>query len=134
MMVLRRPVLWWWWWCVVAVVAVRWGSACRLGGSITGRMECGMAGSPYTVTQDVEVLRGATLVLRPGVTVQFDPGVGITVRGTLDAQVRLMGGGGGGGSRQALGHLLECRNLNLPRPFFVYVLFVSLTCVEETRK
>lgn len=74
---------------MVAVVAVEQASACTLGGSITGRVECGVAASPYTVTQDVEVLRGATLILRPGVTVQFDPGVGITVRGKLEAQVRL---------------------------------------------
>lgn len=78
----------WWWWCVVAVVVVRQGCACKLGGTITGRVECGLAGSPYTVTQDVEVLQGATLILKPGVTVLFDPGVGITVRGKLDAQVR----------------------------------------------
>lgn len=88
MAVLRRGVMWWWCWCVVTVLLVRRGSACRLGGRITGRMECGVAGSPYTVTQDVEVARGAALVFRPGVTVQFDPGVGITVMGTLDAEVR----------------------------------------------
>lgn len=108
----------WWWWCVVAGVVVERGFACTLGGSITGRVECGAAGSPYTVTQDVEVLKGAKLIFRPGITVQFDPGVGITVRGTLEAQVRLAAGCDGGEDGQVLGHLLECGILNLPRPCY----------------
>lgn len=86
--VMRRAVMWWVWLCAVTVLLARGAAACRLGGRISGRMECGVAGSPYTVTQDVEVSRGASLVFRPGVTVMFDPGVGMTVRGTLEAEVR----------------------------------------------
>ncbi|XP_050714917.1 protein bark beetle-like isoform X5 [Eriocheir sinensis] len=83
---MRRAVMWWVWLCAVTVLLARGAAACRLGGRISGRMECGVAGSPYTVTQDVEVSRGASLVFRPGVTVMFDPGVGMTVRGTLEAE------------------------------------------------
>lgn len=85
---MRRAAMWWVWLCAVTVLLARGAAACRLGGRISGRMECGVAGSPYTVTQDVEVSRGASLVFRPGVTVMFDPGVGMTVRGTLEAEVR----------------------------------------------
>lgn len=44
------------------------------------------AGSPYTVCQPLLVPTGATLVLGPGVTVQFEHGKELLVEGTLRAQ------------------------------------------------
>ena len=105
-MVATRVVVLWW---TLVVVVAQPILACSLGGSIVNRVECDLAGSPYTVTQDVDVLKGATLVLRPGVTLQFDPGVGITVRGILEAEVRIQA------AAPPATMYLECGDLNLPR-------------------
>ena len=43
--------------------------------------------SPYMITKDIEVARGATLRIEPGVEVRFKPGLKLVVNGTLIAQV-----------------------------------------------
>jgi hypothetical protein len=37
--------------------------------------------SPFHVRGDIDVMEGGNLVIEPGVKLQFEPGVGITVRG-----------------------------------------------------
>lgn len=39
--------------------------------------------SPYTVVGDISVAANTTLIIEPGVTVEFDPGQGMTVQGRL---------------------------------------------------
>lgn len=72
------------WWTVLAMA----GPVSSLGGVITGNVVYNMSASPYVVTEDILVEAGARLTIQPGVTLQFDPGVGMTVRGILHAQVR----------------------------------------------
>lgn len=57
------------------------------GGSIRGNVVYDVTKSPYVVTQDIVIQRGAKLTIQPGVTVKFDPGVGMTIRGVLQAEV-----------------------------------------------
>jgi hypothetical protein len=45
-----------------------------------------LAGSPYTVCQDLVIPEGATLVIDAGVTVNFDPGNNLIVEGSVIAQ------------------------------------------------
>ena len=44
-----------------------------------------VAGSPYVVQGDVEIPGGETLVIDPGVTVQFETDAGLSANGTLTA-------------------------------------------------
>jgi len=53
------------------------------GGTVSGTWEA--SGSPYVVQGDVTVPVGETLVIEPGVIIYADAGVGITVRGDLQA-------------------------------------------------
>lgn len=43
--------------------------------------------SPYWLTNDIIVERGAKLIIEPGVVVKVQPQVGITIRGILIARV-----------------------------------------------
>lgn len=69
----------------------------RVGGDITGVVRWTRAQSPFIVTADITVARGARLIIDPGVVVRFKPNVAdqkgerpfdleLTVRGTLEAQ------------------------------------------------
>ena len=53
---------------------------------VTGVRTLTFADSPYLVREDVLVTREGELVIEPGVTMQFEQGVGITVRGILTAE------------------------------------------------
>jgi parallel beta-helix repeat protein len=68
----------------------------RTGGQITGDVRWTKAGSPYIITSDVEVVRGARLTIEPGVVVRFKPNLAdqkgirpfdmeVAVHGTLEA-------------------------------------------------
>lgn len=57
------------------------------GGSIVDREVFRKSGSPYWLRNDLLVERNAELIVEPGVIVKFDPQVGLTVRGILNAQV-----------------------------------------------
>ncbi|XP_069940275.1 protein bark beetle isoform X3 [Cherax quadricarinatus] len=69
-------------WWVVLTVSVR----CVTGDIITDSVVYEASGSPYLVTEDIIIQPKGKLTIQPGVTVQFDPGVGVTVRGVLHAQ------------------------------------------------
>ncbi len=67
-----------------------------VGGPITGVVEWTKAGSPYIVTQDIEIKAGATLKIGPGCVLRFKPNLAdqrglrpfdmeIAVYGTLEA-------------------------------------------------
>ena len=58
-----------------------------LGGVISDSIEYDEYGSPYVITEDIVIKEGSIVTIRPGVTLQFDPGVGITVNGVLKAEV-----------------------------------------------
>lgn len=53
---------------------------------VTGVRTLTLADSPYVVRDDVLVTREGELVIEPGVTLKFEQGVGITVRGMLVAE------------------------------------------------
>ena len=55
---------------------------------VTGVRTLTMADSPYMVREDVLVAKEGELVIEAGVTLRFQQGVGITVRGVLNAQGR----------------------------------------------
>ncbi|XP_066146694.1 protein bark beetle [Euwallacea fornicatus] len=57
-----------------------------LGGSIVNRQVLEKSRSPYWLRDDLIVEREGELVIEAGVTVKFDPQVGITVRGILSAE------------------------------------------------
>lgn len=48
--------------------------------------------SPYQILDEIIVNKGEELTIEPGVTLKFDPGVGITVRGVLNAKVGKLSG------------------------------------------
>ncbi|KAF7287908.1 hypothetical protein GWI33_000255 [Rhynchophorus ferrugineus] len=63
------------------------GSSEITGGVLqSGRVVLLKSQSPYRLSNDLIVERGAELVIEPGVTIKADSQVGITVRGTLNAQ------------------------------------------------
>lgn len=57
------------------------------GGEIIGERILRAIESPYIVTEDIEVPNGAKLTIEPGVTIEFAPSIGITVRGVIHAVV-----------------------------------------------
>ncbi|XP_042893640.1 protein bark beetle-like [Penaeus japonicus] len=77
-------------WCavvsVVTVLLVTTPSAEAFGGVIASNVVYDVSGSPYVITQDITIEDGGVLTIEPGVTVQFDPGVGMTVKGVLRAE------------------------------------------------
>lgn len=54
---------------------------------IVGETILRLSESPYTITNDIQIRRGAKLIIEPGVTLQFAPMIGITVRGAIEAIV-----------------------------------------------
>jgi parallel beta-helix repeat protein len=58
---------------------------CFLGGVIFTDMTLGLSGSPYTLTNNIRILPGATLTIEPGVIIQFAGAYSIWVDGSLDA-------------------------------------------------
>lgn len=57
-----------------------------VGGVISENVVYDSSASPYVITEDILIEKGGKLTLEPGVSLQFDPGVGITVRGVLHAE------------------------------------------------
>lgn len=57
------------------------------GGFIVGEKILRQSESPYVLNTDLEVEKGGTLTIEPGVTLEFAPMVGITVRGVINAVV-----------------------------------------------
>uniref|UniRef100_A0A1A9WLV8 SRCR domain-containing protein n=1 Tax=Glossina brevipalpis TaxID=37001 RepID=A0A1A9WLV8_9MUSC len=55
------------------------------GGSITSERILRFSESPYLVNEHIIIEKGAKLIIEPGVTIEFAPNVGITVRGVLQA-------------------------------------------------
>ena len=61
------------------------GALADLGGTLAGALS--RSNSPYRVTSELYVPSDQTLIIEPGVTLQFqNPGVGLTVDGTLIAR------------------------------------------------
>lgn len=63
------------------------------GGIIVGQKILRQSESPYVLNTDLEVEKGGVLNVEPGVTIEFAPMVGITVRGVINAVVSEEGGG-----------------------------------------
>ena len=57
-----------------------------IGGNITVNTNLTLNGSPYVVSEDIVVAENVTLTIQPGVELQFDPGVGLHVKGSLQAK------------------------------------------------
>ena len=57
------------------------------GGRVVGERVLRLSDSPYFLQEDLNVERGGTLIIEPGVTIHVAPMVGITVRGALNALV-----------------------------------------------
>ena len=56
-----------------------------VGGIIQGEARWTAYGGPYRLVLDVDVAPGARLVIEPGALIEIPPGMGITVRGTVEA-------------------------------------------------
>lgn len=57
------------------------------GGLVVGERILRLSDSPFIVRSDIDIEPGSKLVIEPGVTLQFVPMIGITVRGTITAVV-----------------------------------------------
>ena len=57
-----------------------------IGGIITDKVELNDTDTPYHVTKDITVSTSGSLVVGEGVTLEFEPGRGIRVMGTLQIQ------------------------------------------------
>ena len=57
-----------------------------IGGNVTVNTNLTLNGSPYVVSEDITVAKNATLTIQPGVELQFDPGVILHVKGSLQAK------------------------------------------------
>lgn len=57
------------------------------GGIIVGERILRQSESPYVLNTDLEIEKGGTLTIEAGVTIEFAPMVGITVRGVISALV-----------------------------------------------
>ena len=57
-----------------------------LGGDITVDTNLSLNGSPYVVSQDLVVAKNATLTIHPGVQLNFETGVALQVKGSLQAK------------------------------------------------
>jgi hypothetical protein len=58
----------------------------EIGGNLPMNAVLRESASPYAVKQDLVVQTGGKLTIEPGTTVKIDPGVNITVYGTIDAE------------------------------------------------
>lgn len=58
-----------------------------IGGTYSQNLTLFYRNQPFRVSKDIVVEPGATLTIETGVKMYFDPGVGITVRGSLFAVV-----------------------------------------------
>ena len=54
-----------------------------LGGRLSDTVQLNKTDSPYKVVSDLTILPHASLIIDPGVEVQFDPGVGMLILGSL---------------------------------------------------
>jgi parallel beta-helix repeat protein len=77
---------------VVMLAALLWGQRplraapdTNVCGPLTSNTTWTLAGSPYIVTCDVQVVNGVSLTIQSGVAVQFNLGTSLTINGTLVA-------------------------------------------------
>ena len=75
-------------------------------GPITSNTVWNSAGSPYTVTCDVEVTNGVQLTIQPGTTVEFDATTSLIVNGTLVADSCSFTSSSGSPTEGDWGHIL----------------------------
>lgn len=62
------------------------GSGCTVGGAVIANTTWSPATcAAYTATGNIIVNEGVTLTIAPGTIIRFDPGMGMTIRGTLKA-------------------------------------------------
>ena len=70
---------------LLLIIQDRVGST-SLGGDIIADTNLTLNGSPYTVSQDLAVAENTTLTIQPGVQLHFDVGVGLQIKGSLEAK------------------------------------------------
>ena len=70
---------------LLLIIQDRVGST-SLGGDIITDTNLTLNGSPYVVSQDLVVAENATLTVQPGVQLHFYVGVGLQVKGSLQAK------------------------------------------------
>ncbi|KAL9960870.1 hypothetical protein ACROYT_G034376 [Oculina patagonica] len=73
---------------LLLIIQDRVGST-SLGGDIIADTTLALNGSPYVASQDLVVAENATLTIQPGVQLHFDVGVGLQVKGSLQAKGNL---------------------------------------------